>query len=153
MRIQTIRTVILGVLLISAPAWAGPLNPPPTGCTITETLHRYVASDPVLPAFNDFICVLGLLRDRLVHTVASELVCIDVSLAPAQRQAVTLTLAAPLAGNEAIPLTVSDVTTPPRLTVDGLTAPGGASQIVAYVFNRDPDGARTGTLCAHIDRP
>lgn len=142
--------VLLG--LVASTALAGSLDPPPTGCNINDVLHRYVASDRVLPSLNTWLCVLGLVRDRVVSTTESEVVCQAVTVDPATRTAVTLTLSHTLIGTEVIPLQITDTSSPPRLVADGLIATTG-TQITASVFNRDPDSARTGRLCAHIVRP
>jgi hypothetical protein len=117
-----------------------------------DVIARVQSGTVVKPTWNQVICVLNRVASKVARTPAANVVCSSVSIGPGVRQSVTLALAFPLLGNEAITLAAQDQAMLGLLQADP-TYKMATNSITGWVWNRDAVNIRTGNFCAVVTRP
>jgi len=97
---------------------------------------------------NRWQCILNALQQRALYEGTRETVCADVSVPPGKRVLQVLTLSSAPGLQAPIFTSVSDAINPSRLEVSSTQAAG--SSLNCWVFNHDPNGTRSGRVCAQV---
>lgn len=146
--------VVLVVLAVLAVRWRAEGQLPAT-CSFPDQLDQFpavsVGQKWTAALHNELLCAINELEAYvLALQVGGEAQCTAVSLTAGQRKLITVSLGEAVTGTE--PLFLSA-----RESANGWLEPSGivsasGSAVTAYVFNRDPDNTRTGTVCVQVVR-